>query len=64
MDALPLLDGPDQDRDGQCNLSDPDDDGDGNPDTSDDCPLDPQDQCREEFCLPINRGAKLSIVCM
>ena len=63
-DALPLFDGPDQDLDGLCNVSDPDDDGDGVLDGDDPCPFDPEDSCGEEFCFPVGRGAKRSILCM
>lgn len=39
--AHPANDGLDFDYDGKCNLGDPDDDGDGAPDTADDFPFDP-----------------------
>jgi hypothetical protein len=68
-------DGLDTDGNGICNVGDPDDDGDGIPDSSDNCPLvfNPNNQtpedvnefCPDDLCLPIkSQNNRMAVICL
>ena len=71
-------DGLDSNSDGQCNLTDPDDDGDGILDGEDNCPVDTNpdqadankndvgDFCEDEdgFCFPVKSTNIISLICL